>query len=117
MGLGVNTTLAWYETQMTQPSRFHNISDAALADMIGQADAFAKAADAELVALKDEAKRRGAELLIGDAFEITIKEQIAGRLDTKAVKAFLGDGYGRFENAVISTVVRIKAVNRLAIAA
>ena len=45
----------------TNLSRFHNMSDAALADAIGHADAIAKAADAELKDPKDELKRRGVE--------------------------------------------------------
>lgn len=99
------------------PSRFHNFSDHDLADLLGKADAIAKAAAAELEALKAEAKRREIEELIGDEFTVTVTEQIAGRIDTKKVKEFLGDRYSAFENAVISTVVRVKAVNRLAIAA
>jgi len=101
----------------TAPSRFHNLSDAALADALGRADAIAKAATADLDALKTEAKRREVEELQGDEFVVTVQEQIAGRIDTAKVKAFLGDRYGQFENAVISTVVRVRAVNRLALAA
>jgi len=41
-------------------------------------------------------------------------EQIAGRLDSKAVKEYLGESYRRFEIAVISTVIRIKTVQRFA---
>src|ERR1700722_12827731 len=89
-------------------SRFHNLSDEALADAIGRADAIVKGAEAELTALKDEFK---------DDFAVTATEQIAGRLDSKAVKAFLGDGYFKFEKAIVSTVIRIKAANRLALAA
>jgi hypothetical protein len=33
------------------------------------------------------------------------------------VKAFLGESYVRFEQAVVSTVIRIKAANWLALAA
>lgn len=104
-------------TDTMSPTRFHNTSNAALADMLGRADGVAKAADAELEALKAEAKRRGAELLTGDGFEVSIKEQIAGRADVAALKAHLGADYARFEKPVISIVVRIKAVDRLALAA
>ena len=44
---------------ITAPSRFHNLSDAALADEIGRVDSISKAAEAELKALKDEFKARG----------------------------------------------------------
>ena len=98
-------------------SRFHNITDETLADMLGQADAVLKGAEAECKSLKDEFKRRGLTEAAGDHFTVTATEQIAGRLDTKAVKAYLGESYHRYEIAVVSTVIRIKAVERLAAAA
>jgi hypothetical protein len=101
----------------TSPSRFHNVSDEALADLLGQADAVLKGAEAECKLLKDEFKRRGLVEVAGDQFTVTATEQIAGRLDSKAVKEYLGESYRRFEIAVISTVVRIKAVQRFAAAA
>jgi hypothetical protein len=101
----------------TNPSRFHNLSNEALADLLGQADAVLKGAEAECKLLKDEFKRRGLVEVAGDQFTVTATEQIAGRLDSKAVKEYLGESYRRFEVAVISTVVRIKAVQRFAAAA
>ena len=104
-------------TQITTTSRFHNLSDAALADALGYADATLKGAEAECKSLKDEFKRRGLPEVAGTNFTVTATEQIAGRLDTKAVKEFLGDAYHRFEVATVSTVVRIKALKPLALAA
>ena len=101
----------------TTVSRFHNLTDEALADAIGRADAIVKGAEAELATLKDEFKARGLSEVAGDEFAVTATEQIAGRLDSKAVKAFLGGGYFKFEKAIVSTVIRIKAANRLALAA
>jgi hypothetical protein len=98
-------------------SRFHNLSDSALADALGHADAVLKGAEAECKSLKDEFKRRGLPEIAGDEFTVTATEQIAGRLDTKAVKEYLGESYRRFEIAVISTVIRVKAVTRFAAAA
>ena len=98
-------------------SHFHNLSDAALADAIGHADAVLKGAEAECRALKDEFKRRSLSDVAGAEFMVTATEQIAGRLDTKAVKEYLGESYRRFEVAVVSTVIRIKAATRLAAAA
>ena len=103
--------------QQTTTSRFHNLSNEALADALGHADAFLKGAEAECKALKDEFKRRGLTEAAGDDFTVTATEQIAGRLDTKAVKEFLGESYHRFEVAIVSTVVRIKAAKPLAVAA
>ena len=105
------------KSSTTSPSRFHNVSNEALADMLGQADAVLKGAEAECKSLKDEFKRRGLVEVAGDQFTVTATEQIAGRLDSKAVKEYLGESYRRFEVAVISTVVRIKAVQRFAVAA
>ena len=98
-------------------SRFHNLSDTTLAEEIGHADALLKGAEVECKALKDEFKRRGLIEVAGENFTVTATEQIAGRLDTKAVKDYLGESYRRFEVAVVSTVIRIKAVKQLAIAA
>jgi hypothetical protein len=98
-------------------SRFHNLSDGALADALGQADACLKGADAECKALKDEFKRRGLAEVAGMNFTVTATEQISGRLDTKAVKEFLGETYHRFEIAAVATVIRIKAAKPLAAAA
>lgn len=53
------------------PSRFHNLSDAALADEIGRVDAIQKAAEAELKALKDEFKARGLTEAAGATFSVT----------------------------------------------
>jgi hypothetical protein len=88
-----------------------------LADAIGHADAVLKGAEAECKALKDEFKSRGLLDAAGEHFAVRASEQISGRLDTKAVREFLGDRYHRFEVPVITTVIRVKAVQRSATAA
>ena len=98
-------------------SRFDNLSNEALADALGYADATLKGAEAECQSLKDEFKRRGLLEAAGDHFTVRASAQISGRLDTKAVKEYLGESYRRFEVAVVSTVIRIKAATRLAAAA
>ena len=60
----------------TTVSRFHNLSDEALADAIGRADAIVKGAEAELATLKDEFKARGLSEVAGDEFTVTATEQI-----------------------------------------
>jgi hypothetical protein len=97
--------------------RFHNLSDEAIADALGHVDAALKGAEAECKTLKDEFKNRGLISVAGKHFTVTATDQIAGRLDTKAVKNFLGDSYRQFEVPVISTVIRIKAAMQLAAAA
>jgi hypothetical protein len=84
----------------------------ALADELGRVDAISKAAETELKALKDEFRARGLSAVTGDAF-MTATEQIARRLDAKAVRDYLGVAYSRFEVAVVSTVIRVKAANRV----
>jgi hypothetical protein len=98
-------------------SRFHNLSDAVLADALGHADAMLKGAEAECKALKDEFKRRGLTAVAGENFTVTATEQIAGRLDVQAVKAYLGESWHRFEVPMVSTVIRIKTVQQVARAA
>ena len=98
-------------------SRFHNLSHETLADAIGQADALLKGAEAEVAALKSEFKSRGLLTASGEQFTVTRSDQVSSRLDTKAVKQFLGDAWRKFETASITTVIRIKSVERLASAA
>ena len=100
---------------VTTANCFHNISNEMLADAIGEADAVLKGAEAECKALKGEFKRLSLLSVAGDRFTVTATEQISGRIDTAAVREFLGDAY--FERAIVSTVIRIKAVSRLAAAA
>ncbi len=64
-------------------SRFHNLSDQALADALGHADSVLKGAEAECKSLKNEFKRRGLTEVAGDTFTVTATEQIAGRLVSK----------------------------------
>jgi hypothetical protein len=104
-------------TNLSTTSRFHNLSNEALADAIGHADAILKGAEAECKALKDEFKNRGILAAAGEHFTITRSDQVSSRLDTAAVKTFLGDAWRKFETAGIATVIRIKAVERLAQAA
>jgi hypothetical protein len=104
-------------TDLTTTPRFHNLSNAMLADALGHADAVLKGAEGECKALKDEIKRRGLLEAAGESFAVRVAEQISGRLDVVAVKQYLGESWRRFEVATVSTVVRIKAVERFASAA
>jgi hypothetical protein len=103
-------------TNLSITSKFHNLSNEMLADAIGHADAILKGAEAETKALKEEFKRRGLLDAAGEHFAVRASEQISGRLDAKAVREFLGERYHKFELAVVSTVIRIRAVERLAVA-
>jgi hypothetical protein len=71
-------------------SRFHNFSNEALADAIGNADLALKAHEAEVKALKEKFKSRGLLTAAGEHFSVTRSDQISSRLDVAAAKAFLG---------------------------
>lgn len=94
----------------TNTTRFDNYSSAMLADAYGRAKALADAAQAEVDVIKEEIKRRGETALQGDDFSVSVTETMTARADTKALKAFLGSDYSRFEMPVISNVIRVKAV-------
>ena len=98
-------------------SKFHNLSNEALADAIGNADLPLKAHEAECKALKDEFKSRDILTAAGEHFAVTRSDQVSNRLDLSAVKAFLGDACRKFETASITTVIRIKPALRVATAA
>jgi hypothetical protein len=98
-------------------NRFHNLTNEMLADLLGDTDARLKGIEAECKALKEEFKARGLLTAAGEHFTVTRSDQISSRMDVTAVKAFLGDAWRKFEIPSITTVVRIKAVERLAAAA
>lgn len=89
-------------------SKYHNLSNEALADEIGRVDSIAKAAEAELKALKDEFKARGLKQAIGETTEVTAAEQTANRLDTVKMRAFFGSAIAKYETPVVSTVIRVR---------
>jgi hypothetical protein len=68
-------------TNLSTTSRFHNVSDSVLADMLGQADAVLKGAEAECKALKDEFKARTLIEAAGEHFTVT-----AHRADRRAAR-------------------------------
>jgi len=67
-------------TDLPTTSRFHNLSNAALADALGHADAVLKGARVECKALKDEIKRRGLLKAAGNSFAIRADPVFAGGL-------------------------------------
>jgi hypothetical protein len=72
-------------TDLPTTSRFHNLSNGALADALGHADAVLKGAETECKALKDEIKRHGLLEAAGDSFAIRVSEQISGRSEDATV--------------------------------
>jgi hypothetical protein len=93
-------------------SRFHNLSNAALADALGHADAVLKGAEAEAKALK------GADCLRPQATASPSGSRSrfpAGSMSRPSSNS--SASWRRFEVPTVSTVVRIKAVKPLAAAA
>lgn len=88
---------------------FHNISSAALADEYGQLKGEIDARSERVDAIKAELVARGDDRIEGRQVTLTIARQQTSRLDTKALKAALGDDICReYEKTTESIVVRIK---------
>ena len=60
----------------TNLNRFHNLSPALLADLIGQLDKQAKSASTELDAAKDAFKARGLLVAEGETYAIVLQKTI-----------------------------------------
>ena len=77
----------------TNSNRFHNLSPAMLADLIGQLDRQAKAATSELEAAKSAFKDRGLLIAEGEVFSVMVQKSIRATLDNAAVKSELGQSW------------------------
>ena len=74
----------------TNANRFHNLSPAMLADLIGQLDRKAKDANNELEVAKDAFKGRGLLIAEGETYAIVLQKTIRASLDTTTVKSEMG---------------------------
>jgi hypothetical protein len=90
---------------------------ATVPDEIGRVDAIAKAAEAELKALKDEFKARGLDCAEGLVSTVTASEVFKNTLDMTRIREALGDHVKQFETLMVSTVIRIKPTRRLEVLA
>lgn len=90
-------------------STFHNTTTADLADEFGALKGQVDAIEERLSAIKKEMLARQVERVEGQRFTVTISSQTTKRLDTKALKAALGDDIiAEFEKETTSQVVRTK---------
>lgn len=92
-------------------TKLHNISDAAIVDEFGniklQIDALKKREEE----LRDEIVARFTDVaLMGERFEARVLISISKRLDTKRVRADLGDALDEYETESTSTRVNVKPV-------
>ena len=94
----------------TRLSRFDNWSNDQLADAIGDADAHAKAKQAYLDALKDEAKRRNVEIAQGAKWCVRVDPTTSRRLDTKRLATDLGDALDEY---YVTTMSQRLTISRL----
>jgi hypothetical protein len=87
----------------------HNVSSAVLADEYGQLKGEIDVRTERLDVIKAELIARKEERVEGRQVTLTIAEQTSTRLDTKALKAALGEDICReYEKETKSTVVRVK---------
>jgi hypothetical protein len=93
-------------TNLTTISRFHNLSNEAPADALSAMPMPHRRAPKRNA---NRLRTSSSAAVAGNSFTVTARY--------KAVKEYLGESYRRFEIAVVSTVVRIKAVQRFASAA
>jgi hypothetical protein len=92
-------------------SSFHNLSTNQIADDYGALKLQAESIEARLKDLKAELIKRDVTSATGARFAVTVSEQSATRLDTKALKEALGESIcAEFEKTSMSIVVRVKAV-------
>jgi hypothetical protein len=102
----------------TNSNRFHNLSPAMLADLIGDLDRKAKSATSELDAAKDAFKARGLLIAEGETHSVMLQKSIRQTLDTAKVKAAMGQAWFD-DNSRLAEVItlRIAAAQSVAIAA
>lgn len=98
-------------------TKFDNLSDAALADEIGELDCQAKAIEARIKDLKLELTRRGVEKAEGERFNVTKSEAVRWSLDTKVVREELGEAWCNARSKVAAVVSFRITPNRAALAA
>ncbi len=87
----------------------HNTPTSQIIDEYGDLNLQAKAIEARLKELKEELIRREVVKDKGMNYSLTVTDQISMRLDTKALKAALGEDICKeYEMPISSTVVRVK---------
>jgi hypothetical protein len=96
---------------------FHNMSIAAIADLIGDLDAEAKALEARIKAAKAELSARSVDRAEGERFTVTKSETCRWTLSVDAVRAAMGEAWATAHSKVAAVVSFRITVNRAALAA
>ena len=95
-------------------NQFNNLSNEQLADEIGKLDTVIKEQTERLDALKDAFKARNCSAARGELFVVTRSETTSKRLDTKKLRAALGDALDGYEIESSSTRLLVKPSPKLA---
>lgn len=98
---------------MSEPRRnkLEGLTDGELADKFGDVKARGERAEDELTACKVEFDRRQLDFAKGARFKVTKDEQTQNRLDTKALRAALGDAaIKKFEKESTRTMYLVRAL-------
>ncbi len=72
-------------------TKFHTISSAQIADLIGELDLRTKAIEAQIAELKAELKQRGDIVATGEHFTVSRTDAVRIALDTTAIRKSMGD--------------------------
>ncbi len=99
-------------------NKFDNVSDAALVDEFGNVKAQIDALEKREKELRDEIVARFDDVpLIGGRWTASVSTSTSKRLDTKALRALLGDALNEYEKESTSTRVNVKPTMVLGAAA
>lgn len=101
----------------TNTTNFHNLSNEALADLIGAIDCEAKALDARLSEAKAELKARGVVAAHGERFSVARVDATRWTLDTAKVKAKMSEAWVQARSKIAAVTSFRVSVNRAALAA
>lgn len=90
-------------------NKFDNVSDAALVDEFGFVKAQIDALEKREKELRDEIVARFDDVpLAGARWTATVSTSASKRLDTKALRALLGDALNDYEKESVSTRVNVR---------
>jgi predicted phage-related endonuclease len=94
---------------MKPNSKFHNLSLPQLADIYGGIKANIDALESEADKVKDELKSRMRDVpAVGEHYTVTKIESTQTRLDTKKLRADLGDALAPYEKETSVVQIRVK---------
>jgi hypothetical protein len=100
----------------TATTTFDNLTDAMLADAIGDLDATIKNLQARMKEAKAEFIGRGLEKVAGERFTAALTNAVRWSLDTKAVKDEMGEDWYTARSRITPTTSLRIAVNKAALA-